>query len=204
MDAVSVSVRHALLVPQISLSTYDARVVSTSWAYHATGACIPLTCSARLLVAVRAGRVQLASVTKPPIVGSDDHGKQERNHRAGCYRPIMNRLEPVLLRPEPSLQERFGEERGVAGVGRTEFALLAPATAYERDGEIPSEGRVPTIRGIRASASASNVSEAFNARLRVAGPYSTGQCRCFLVSRPGGGPPGELFYSQVQSFPTRL
>lgn len=64
-----------------------------------------------LLVAVRAG-VQLASVSKPPIVGSDDGGKQERNRRAGCRRPIVNRLEPVLLRPETSLQERFGEEEG--------------------------------------------------------------------------------------------
>ena len=91
---------------------------------HATGAGVQtLTCSAVLVVAVRAGGVQLASVAKPTIVGSDDHGKQERNHRAGCGRPIVNRLEPIVLRPEPSLQERFGEEGGVAGVGRTEFGI---------------------------------------------------------------------------------
>lgn len=73
MDGVSVSVRYlyTLVVPQFSFLK-DGCVVSASWAYHATGAFILLTCSAMVLVAVRAG-VQLASVTKPPIVGSDDY-----------------------------------------------------------------------------------------------------------------------------------
>lgn len=93
-----------------------------------------------LLVAVRAG-VQLASVTKPTIVGSNDHGKQERNHRAGCSRPIVNRLEPVLLRAETSLQERFGEERGSRewdGPSLVEHSWRQQL--HVRDREIPCEG----------------------------------------------------------------